>query len=775
MKELKKTIRNNMEMQDASRTIKARTTTTLIKPITFGNPNSSGQARFFTEDGHEKPFIQGITDSEEPYTIVGEHGRLKPVYIPSTYDDGVNRAKESSKDVEAAAAPRIGEGKETITAQKTDVQKSVTFAELVGLDTAPNLTLGASVEDQKPVIQNNMQTPGTYNLPWQQGWMGATNQINDIPAAGGQDIVAQNKTESEPQSQIGAGQNYTDQVLRMQQLQQPSTVINGIASTDNTTEVSVVNQPKQVPGKQTYTKAEVQFTSDGCLQITVSYSGFQKCAVIKQLWGGYQIFKLEYESDPSKARRFQVVFGSGVIVLGRQKGLTEETLYKYFVGAGVDLKAGGLKDLPVKAVKEALYVFFKQQIESASKIAVDGKGGWLNRTWKWLCSENNPYTDREVVPNLPIMNKKFWTKDIKQIDSNWLKVFDLYKEIPNESYRILFMEILVGGVLSSKFNEAGASMKCFLNLVLMEGMQIEPFCKMFQVFNRDQFECYELSGREKPEKYLMSTKDQVMVLHSTSVDSKYKYKVQQRDDRLNQIVDAVCYGAGHGSVVVINSERTDREEGINIFLDSSFITERMSELLKQDVVGDFLQKFILWVMNRGYGQPKVENILHTVTCNSSVLDKVCQILEVFCESQGLDLYERLGITKEVAKEVNADPFCMEDELSVSDIIATIRNQIGAFHVEDRNRGKYADDARYQNKETTWIPVAIMDHIFEQGGIRDKAGALKLLKQEKILIAKNKLTTRITVDDHPMECYRLKSSALNSRGKVELALLGKETK
>ena len=106
-----------------------------------------------------------------------------------------------------------------------------------------------------------MQTPGTYNLPWQQGWMGATNQINDIPAAGGQDIVAQNKTESEPQSQIGAGQNYTDQVLRMQQLQQPSTVINGIASTDNTTEVSVVNQPKQVPGKQTYTKAEVQFTS----------------------------------------------------------------------------------------------------------------------------------------------------------------------------------------------------------------------------------------------------------------------------------------------------------------------------------------------------------------------------------------------------------------------------------------------------------------------------------------------------------------------------------
>ena len=148
---------------------------------------------------------------------------------------------------------------------------------------------------------------------------------------------------------------------------------------------------------------------------------------------------------------------------------------------------------------------------------------------------------------------------------------------------------------------------------------------------------------------------------------------------------------------------------------------------------------------------------------------------MFCESQGLDLYERLGITKEVAQEVNADPFCMEDELSVSDIIATIRNQMGAFHIEDRNRGKYADDACYRNKEITWIPVAIMDHIFEQGGIRDKASVLKLLKQEKILIARNKLTTRITMEGQRIECYRLKTSALNSRGKVELVLLGKETK
>lgn len=729
---------------------------------------------FIGNHGMIKPFILAKPETSGPIMFVGTNGMVKPVIFADPKTGTVVEKMEgyestSSMPSEILAKKEKTKSNTVVEHTKMEPQRPVTWETLM----APNITHEAPKQDMNAFTPSHAQIPGMYSCQWQQDIASYGNQTNSIPVAGQQSIATENQVNIEAQPSVTDGMHYTDQLCRIQQLQQTFLETSGAVSAASSPEVSLVEQPKQAPGKQAYTKAEVQFTSDGYLQITVFYRSFQECAVVKQLCGGYQIFKLEYESDPSKNRRFQIVFGSGIIVLGNQKGLTEETLYKYFVGAGVDLKAGRLEDLPVKAVKEALYVFFKKQIEGAYKIAVDGKGGWLNGTWNWLCTENNPYTDREVVPNLPIMNKKFWTKDIKQIDSNWMKVFDLYKEIPNESYRILFLEILVGGVLSSKFNEAGASMKCFLNLVLMEGMQIEPFCRMFLVFNRDQLECYELSGREKPEKYLMSTKDQVMVLHSTSGASKYK--LQQKEDHLKRIVDDVCYGDGRGSVVVINSEWTDLEEGINILLDSSFVTERMSELLKLDVVGDFLQKFISWVSNCGYGHPQVENILHTVTCKSSVLNEVQQILEVFCESQGLDLYERLGITKEVAQEVNADPFCMEDELSVSDIIATIRNQMGAFHIEDRNRGKYADDACYQNKETTWIPVAIMDHIFEQGGIRDKASALKLLKREKILIARDKLTTRITMEGHQIECYRLKSSALNSRGKVELVLLGKETK
>ena len=729
---------------------------------------------FIGNHGMIKPFILAKPETSGPIMFVGTNGMVKPVIFADPKTGTVVEKMEgyestSSMPSEILAKKEKTKSNTVVEHTKMEPQRPVTWETLM----APNITHEAPKQDMNAFTPSHAQIPGMYSCLWQQDIASYGNQTNSIPVAGQQSIATENQVNIEAQPSVTDGMHYTDQLCRIQQLQQTFLETSGAVSAASSPEVSLVEQPKQAPGKQAYTKAEVQFTSDGYLQITVFYRSFQECAVVKQLCGGYQIFKLEYESDPSKNRRFQIVFGSGIIVLGNQKGLTEETLYKYFVGAGVDLKAGRLEDLPVKAVKEALYVFFKKQIEGAYKIAVDGKGGWLNGTWNWLCTENNPYTDREVVPNLPIMNKKFWTKDIKQIDSNWMKVFDLYKEIPNESYRILFLEILVGGVLSSKFNEAGASMKCFLNLVLMEGMQIEPFCRMFLVFNRDQLECYELSGREKPEKYLMSTKDQVMVLHSTSGASKYK--LQQKEDHLKRIVDDVCYGDGRGSVVVINSEWTDLEEGINILLDSSFVTERMSELLKLDVVGDFLQKFISWVSNCGYGHPQVENILHTVTCKSSVLNEVQQILEVFCESQGLDLYERLGITKEVAQEVNADPFCMEDELSVSDIIATIRNQMGAFHIEDRNRGKYADDACYQNKETTWIPVAIMDHIFEQGGIRDKASALKLLKREKILIARDKLTTRITMEGHQIECYRLKSSALNSRGKVELVLLGKETK
>lgn len=728
---------------------------------------------FIGNHGMTKPFIIAKPETSGPIMFVGPNGMVKPVIFADPKTGMVVEKMEgyestSSMHPEALAKQEETKASTVVEPKRTEPQRPVTWETLM----APNITPEAPKQSMNAFTPSNMQTPGLYNFQWQPGIVPYSNQINNVHVADQRSIATEKPTDIEAQLSVTDGMRYTDQLYKIQQLQQFPAESEAI-TTESTTGVSLVEQPKQVPGKQAYRKAEVQFTSNGYLQITVSYSSFQTCAVVKQLYGGYQIFKLEYESDASKDRRFQIVFGSGIIVLGKQKGLTGDALYRYFMGAGVDLKDEKLAELPVNAVKEALYVFFKKQIEGARKIAVDGKAGWLNGTWNWLCTENNLYTDREVVPNLPIMNKKFWTKDFKQIDSNWMKVFDLYKEIPNESYRILFLEILVGGVLSSKFNEAGASMKCFLNLVLMEGMQIEPFCRMFLVFNRDQLECYELSGREKPEKYLMSTKDQVMVLHSTSGASKYK--LQQKEDHLKRIVDDVCYGDGRGSVVVINSEWTDLEEGINILLDSSFVTERMSELLKLDVVGDFLQKFISWVSNCGYGHPQVENILHTVTCKSSVLNEVQQILEVFCESQGLDLYERLGITKEVAQEVNADPFCMEDELSVSDIIATIRNQMGAFHIEDRNRGKYADDACYQNKETTWIPVAIMDHIFEQDGIRDKASALKLLKREKILIARDKLTTRITMEGHRIECYRLKSSALNSRGKVELVLLGKETK
>lgn len=148
---------------------------------------------------------------------------------------------------------------------------------------------------------------------------------------------------------------------------------------------------------------------------------------------------------------------------------------------------------------------------------------------------------------------------------------------------------------------------------------------------------------------------------------------------------------------------------------------------------------------------------------------------MFCESQEVDLYEMLGTTKEAVLEINADPFCMENELCASDIIEIIRNQIRAFRMEDRSTGIYADDACYHNKENIWIPVAIMNQIFEQGGISDKASALKQLKQANVLLAIRKLTTRITVGNQSRECYRLKLSALDIPGRVKLVSLGKETK
>lgn len=232
----------------------------LIKPITFGNPNSSGQVRFFADNGREKPFVQGTSGRAESYTIIGEHGKVKPVYIPNIYTDALDKELQASKDVKVI--PPVSKPEKTTTVYKTDTQKPLAFTEQSGLNAAPNITFEAALKEN-PVIQSYMQTPDMYNFPWCQEWMWYGNHNNDVSAVSMQNIDTQNMTDPEPQSQIEKRQNYTDQILRVQQLQQPLTVINGIAPIDNATEISVVNQPKQAPGKQTYKRAEVQFTNDG--------------------------------------------------------------------------------------------------------------------------------------------------------------------------------------------------------------------------------------------------------------------------------------------------------------------------------------------------------------------------------------------------------------------------------------------------------------------------------------------------------------------------------
>lgn len=89
---------------------------------------------------------------------------------------------------------------------------------------------------------------------------------------------------------------------------------------------------------------------------------------------------------------------------------------------------------------------------------------------------------------------------------------------------------------------------------------------------------------------------------------------------------------------------------------------------------------------------------------------------------------------------------MENELSVSDIVETIRTEIRVFQMAKRGNGKYADDTCYYDTETIWVPVTIMERILELGEVHDKVGVLKVLKQEKVLLGKNKLTTTITTVD-----------------------------
>lgn len=544
--------------------------------------------------------------------------------------------------------------------------------------------------------------------------------------------------------------------------------MNGLVNSNMNRKEIPCESAKRVPGKQPYQRAELQYVN-GYYQVVVFYqSGANRMATMRNIYGRCQVCRVEYETEAIKERKFQIRFENGVMVLGKQKGLTEDKLYTYFTGAGIDLKRE-LPEIPEKAIKEAFFSFFKGWIENTpDKVTIDGRAGWV--LGKWLCAEYNPYTEREAVPNLPIMSKNFGMNQFGEDDSKWLKVFPLYREIEDETYRILFLETLVEGILASMFNEKKANIKYFLNLVLTESMQIEPFCKFFQIFNRGQMQYYELSGKEKAEEYLKKIKDEVMILHTANGISKYKQN--QEKERLNRIVDEVCYGAGHGSIVVINSEETDLPEGINIFLNTSFITERMSQLLQQDVVGAFLQKLVSWIEKE---PSRLSAILSGVSSESILLNEVQTVLETFCRCEGVDMYKELGVTKETIKEINSKFEDMEDELDVSKIVEMIRANMRKFYVADIQKKKYTENTCYFDSETMWIPKEILDKMLLWGGIENKIRALNKLKEERILLGKRKLTSKISVEGHKIECYKIEKAVLNTQGKVDIESIGKETK
>lgn len=495
--------------------------------------------------------------------------------------------------------------------------------------------------------------------------------------------------------------------------------------------------------------------------------------------GEYQVYDVAFERYSEYDGKYAaIVFQATNCIVWCEKGkaFTRKNLYRWFREAGINFRVGA-KQTEIETV---LYDRFISEVQKpVSVLSIEEMAGW-NSKGEWQSTESYSFPG---FPFLPRARKKFpyVQNDKKQLE----QFFTAFAEIKNLNYRIIMLEMLTYGVLSSILAQEGWTERYFLNFVLMEDIPEAWFCRLYQVFDRER--CTVLSAAAKPSeiaKRVRELKDEVFILSMPKGNNNYQQKAAAT--LMECMVHKLC-GSDissmdiswqvNAALVVLNHHISDSKGAINILTDTSVFPTAFVEMLKGNAVDSFLSSFVCYIEEHMQELKKVLRQCKEKSM-SGLLLVLWTILKLFCSENEINLHEMTKVEKDQSFYTVARELIEKPELDEV-IVRAVMNSMQQVSVQEKCYGcKYIDDCCYWDAEYYFIPTKTFRKMMKANGILWSHVQMNLLKWKdaKLLLSDGEgCTYRLRLDEHSMETYRFKRGLFDKQLDIEMKDLGKEIK
>ena len=497
--------------------------------------------------------------------------------------------------------------------------------------------------------------------------------------------------------------------------------------------------------------------------------------------GNWEIYRLKFTKTEQKNAKFAILFPlNNIYVIGDINKNSKNGLFDYFVKARIVFNP----QIDDKKIKNALYTTFAPLIENCENtMEIPELAGWFQH--KFIHSANFPFAQRNGVPNLPVLDKKF--PDLPSDRSFSAGYFNLIRKINRWQDRIILMELPLIGMLASLLAREGLKIPFFINFVFCEDFTYDILPRLVQIFNRDTVQIIRADANEKClNKELSQINDEILIFDAFKHDQG-AYRGRKIENNLRKIINKIidntsAYGIPrniHTMLMVISDHAIYGRKSLNIFVKKTFLhdTDDVEDLFRNRVIEEYIGRFIIYVQDHF---ETVVDIIKKHKKNISdprvtILEIGFEILQIFCSSEGYNVVAEGTLPPKIDFLTFFDELLNLDDATEL-FIGIVRKQISNFLIYEKNDPREKNVyACFFNDEYLWIPPITLDIMLQNSGSPlHKSAILSELKITGDLKADTEgLTRKLQINGKRQEFYQFKREFFNVIGMADITNLGRE--
>lgn len=485
--------------------------------------------------------------------------------------------------------------------------------------------------------------------------------------------------------------------------------------------------------------------------------------------GKWSVFRVKFAYTEEISSQFVIRFASGVTVIGNADKNTEAEIYRDFIKAGVTFDPGN----SLSCIKRILYETFAPEITNCSGImTIPELAGWYNK--KFLSASSEIACPKDFF-NMPIWDKGFvWPN----MNKNWQVEFvRLMKNIRSSDTRLSCITILAAGIMASILQQHGMKCKNYINFVMLDTTIIKKLIQFFAVFNRQAPTVIMADETKKCISAMLSKcNDEVVIVDALVGKSSYE---KQKIDKNLYLLHKKIIDVGNtyqinrdvnATMIVINRQVSVLRGAINIFVDRDF---GFSGEQTVEPVTWFITALVNYIQgNFDY----IESVIDRMKDEAyTVLQIVWRVIQMFFESQDVDIAQELQITSENPFEFLDDYLDDKDELIRLFVIA-VRKSLHEYFIREKIRNlRFDEESIFVTDQKVWIPTKILKKILSEHGLEDRKHRilLEIKNREKLFTDGEGLSMRVQIGEVRKEAYVFAKNIFELPGHVPFDSLGKE--